>query len=36
MSIDDERSEDEFTGTGVLSYKPNDDLLLYAQLFARL
>ena len=30
VSIEDRRSEDEFTGTGVLSYKPNDDLLLYA------
>jgi iron complex outermembrane recepter protein len=29
VSIDDDRSEGEFTGTGVLSYKPNDDLLLY-------
>jgi iron complex outermembrane receptor protein len=25
-----QRSEGKFTGTGVLSYKPNDDLLLYA------
>jgi outer membrane receptor protein involved in Fe transport len=30
VSITDRRSEDEFTGTGVLSYKPNRDLLLYA------
>jgi iron complex outermembrane recepter protein len=30
VSINDERSEDEFTGTAILSYKPNDDLLLYA------
>ena len=30
VSIDDERSEDEFTGTGVLSFRPTDDLLLYA------
>ncbi|MFN3388339.1 MAG: TonB-dependent receptor [Allosphingosinicella sp.] len=30
VSINDRRSEDEFTGTGILSYKPNDDLLLYA------
>ena len=30
MSINDKRSEDEFTGTGVLSYKPSRDLLLYA------
>jgi iron complex outermembrane receptor protein len=30
VSIDDKRSEDEFTGTAVVSYKPNDDLLFYA------
>jgi outer membrane receptor protein involved in Fe transport len=30
VSINDKRSEDEFTGTGVLSWKPNEDLLLYA------
>jgi outer membrane receptor protein involved in Fe transport len=30
VSINDRRSEDEFTGTGVLSYKPNDDVLVYA------
>jgi outer membrane receptor protein involved in Fe transport len=30
VTINDRRGEDEFTGTGVLSYKPNDDLLLYA------
>ena len=30
VSVDDSRSEGEFTGTGVLSYKPNDDLLFYA------
>jgi len=30
VTINDRRSEDEFTGTGVLSYRPNDDLLLYA------
>ncbi|HEU4821171.1 MAG TPA: TonB-dependent receptor [Qipengyuania sp.] len=30
VSITDERSEDEFTGTAILSYKPTDDLLLYA------
>jgi iron complex outermembrane recepter protein len=30
VSINDRRSEDEFTGTGVLSYKPNRDLLVYA------
>lgn len=29
VSINDDRKEDEFTGTGVLSYKPNDDLLFY-------
>ncbi|MFN4358249.1 TonB-dependent receptor [Sphingopyxis alaskensis] len=30
VSIRDKRSEDEWTGTGILSYKPIDDLLLYA------
>jgi outer membrane receptor protein involved in Fe transport len=30
VSINDRRSEDEWTGTGVLSYRPNNDLLLYA------
>ncbi|MBA3730492.1 MAG: TonB-dependent receptor, partial [Sphingomonas sp.] len=30
VSIDDERKESRLTGTGVLSYKPNDDLLVYA------
>ena len=30
VSINDKRSEHKFTGTGVLSYKPNDDLLFYA------
>ena len=30
VSINDKRKESEFTGTGVLSYKPNDDLLFYA------
>lgn len=34
VSIRDNRSEDEFTGTAILSYKPTDDLLLYAS-FAR-
>jgi iron complex outermembrane recepter protein len=34
VSINDRRSEDEFTGTAILSYKPTDDLLLYAS-FAR-
>ena len=30
LSLSDSRDEDEFTGTAVLSYKPTDDLLLYA------
>jgi iron complex outermembrane receptor protein len=30
VSIEDDRSESEFTGTGILSWKPIDDLLLYA------
>jgi iron complex outermembrane receptor protein len=30
VSITDRRSEDEFTGTGVLSFRPTNDLLLYA------
>lgn len=30
VSISDSRSEDEFTGTAILSYKPTDDLLTYA------
>ncbi|KTE18657.1 TonB-dependent receptor [Sphingopyxis sp. H050] len=30
VSINDKRSEDEFTGTAILSYKPIDDLLVYA------
>ena len=30
VSIKDRRHEDEFTGTAILSYKPIDDLLLYA------
>ena len=30
VSINDRRSEGEFTGTAILSYKPIDDLLLYA------
>jgi outer membrane receptor protein involved in Fe transport len=29
VSIEDKRSEHKLTGTGVLSYKPNDDVLLY-------
>ena len=34
VSIRDSRSEDEFTGTAILSWKPTDDLLLYTS-FAR-
>jgi iron complex outermembrane recepter protein len=34
VSIRDKRSEDEFTGTAILSWKPTDDLLLYGS-FAR-
>jgi iron complex outermembrane recepter protein len=34
VSINDQRSEDEWTGTAILSYKPTDDLMLYAS-FAR-
>ncbi|MVZ97585.1 TonB-dependent receptor [Sphingorhabdus sp. IMCC26285] len=34
VSIKDRRSEDEFTGTAILSWKPIDDLLLYTS-FAR-
>ncbi|MDO9368996.1 MAG: TonB-dependent receptor [Sphingopyxis sp.] len=30
VSIKDSRSEDEFTGTAILSYKPVDDLMVYA------
>jgi len=30
VKLNDKRSEHKFTGTGVLSYKPNDNLLLYA------
>jgi iron complex outermembrane recepter protein len=29
VSINDERKEDEFTGTAVVSYKPTDDLMVY-------
>lgn len=29
VSIEDRRTEDEFTGTAVLSYKPTDDLMIY-------
>lgn len=34
ISINDRRSEDEVTGTAILSWKPTDDLLLYGS-FAR-
>lgn len=34
VSINDKRSEDEFTGTAILSWKPIEDLLLYGS-FAR-
>ena len=34
VSINDKRNESEFTGTAILSWKPIDDLLLYAS-FAR-
>ena len=34
VSIEDDRKEDEFTGTAILSFKATDDLLLYAS-FAR-
>ncbi len=30
VSVSDERNEDEFTGTGILSFKPSRDLMLYA------
>ena len=30
VSIADERKEDEFTGTAILSWKPTDDLMTYA------
>ncbi|WP_425594652.1 TonB-dependent receptor [Qipengyuania aurantiaca] len=30
VSIADSRDEDEFTGTAILSYKPVDDLMVYA------
>jgi iron complex outermembrane recepter protein len=30
VSINDRRSESEWTGTGILSWHPSDDLLLYA------
>jgi outer membrane receptor protein involved in Fe transport len=30
VSISDERDEDEFTGTGILSFKPSRDIMLYA------
>ncbi|WP_017664358.1 TonB-dependent receptor [Porphyrobacter sp. AAP82] len=34
VSISDDRSEDEWTGTGILSWKATDDLLVYTS-FAR-
>ncbi|MGL3822046.1 TonB-dependent receptor [Sphingopyxis sp. R3-92] len=34
VAINDKRSEDEWTGTAILSYKPVDDLMVYAS-FAR-
>lgn len=30
VSINDRRSENKFSGTGILSWRPNEDLLLYA------
>ncbi len=30
LNLVDDRNEDEFTGTAILSYRPVDDLLLYA------
>jgi len=30
VSINDKRTEDEFTGTAILSFKPVDDLMVYA------
>lgn len=30
LNLNDQRKEDEFTGTGVLSWKPTQDLLTYA------
>ncbi|MGQ7830573.1 TonB-dependent receptor [Altererythrobacter sp. Z27] len=30
VSINDSRSEDEWTGTAILSYRPTDDLMVYA------
>jgi iron complex outermembrane receptor protein len=32
VSINDRRSESEWTGTGILSYRPTDDLMLYASI----
>ncbi|WP_193504376.1 TonB-dependent receptor [Sphingosinithalassobacter portus] len=29
VSMSDSRSEDEFTGTAILSYRPTDDLMIY-------
>jgi outer membrane receptor protein involved in Fe transport len=36
VSIDDERSEDEFTGTGVLSWRPDRRRAALCELVARL
>ncbi len=30
VSINDEKGEDEFSGTSILSYRPNEDLMVYA------
>ncbi len=30
VSVNDKKGEDEFSGTAILSYRPNEDLLLYA------
>ncbi|HWT12155.1 MAG TPA: TonB-dependent receptor, partial [Allosphingosinicella sp.] len=30
LNLADERDEDEWTGTGVLSFRPTDDILMYA------
>lgn len=30
VSVSDSRSEDEWTGTAILSYRPTDDLMVYA------
>ena len=36
LTLADERDESEWTGTGVLSFKPNDEPAALRQLFARL